>query len=253
VQHFEIAQDGAHLEDGVVAPLRGRAVGAHPAHGHLDLHPTSLPPVDATGRRLRGDDELGPDAALLHDVLPAETVAVLLLHGAGDKKSVIAGEAEILDDLAGVDQRGHATRLIAGSPAADGLVVLEPLEGIERPVLGVAHTHGVDVGVHSDEMPPRADVAQDIAHGIDLDPVEARRLHFLLDAPDNLLFLAAFAGQGDEVAEEPRNGRLVSFSPLKNALVVHGHVHPCAHTVGNCTAFLSRGSLICLGMEHLAS
>ena len=199
MQPLEFAQDGAHLEDGVVAPLRRGAVGADAPHGHFDLHAAPLAAVNPAGGGLGGDHELGPNATLLHEVLPAEAIAVLLLHGAGDQEGVIGREIEILDDLAGVNQGGHAALLVAGPPAADDLLVLEALEGVELPVFWVADTHVVDMGIHGDQAPSAANRAQDVSHGIYFHSVEAHCLHLLLDAPDDLLFPAAFAGQGDQV------------------------------------------------------
>ena len=51
IQFFELSEDPAHLENGVVAALRGRTMGADPFYRHLDFHPTPLATVyPAIGR-----------------------------------------------------------------------------------------------------------------------------------------------------------------------------------------------------------
>ena len=149
--------------------------------------PPSVGSVETTNVRLQ--------SRFLDDVLPAQTVAIFFLNGADHDQGVVAFQPQILDDLAGVDHGGHAALLVAGAAAADHLVVFVAFVGVEFPVVPVAHTHGVYVGIHGNQMLAVADGAQDIAHGIDFDFVEAHLLHFFLDSHDNLLFLAAFAGQ----------------------------------------------------------
>ena len=111
-----------------------------------------------------------------------------------------------------------------------------------KPLAGrVAHSHVVDVSVHGEQVPSAADVAQHIAHGIDLHAIETHRLHLLLDPTDDLLLLAAFAGQSNEIPEEAGNGWLVASSFCENQFIVDGHCRPQVCLVGNAPVFLLRG------------
>ena len=124
-------------------------------------------------------------------------------------QGVVPGQAQILDDLAGIDHRGHAAFLVAGAAPADGLVVLVAFVGVELPVVAVADAHRVDMGVQRDHARARTDGADDVAHRVDLDRVEADFLHLFLDALDLRAFLAAFAGKADHVAQEAGHVGLV--------------------------------------------
>ena len=48
----------------------------------------------------------------------------------------------------------------------------------------------------------RADAAQDVAHGVDADFVEAHLLHLLSDALNDRTFVGALPGNGDQVAQK---------------------------------------------------
>lgn len=61
-----------------------------------------------------------------------------------------------------------------------------------------------------------ADVSQNVAHRVDLDFIETDFLHFLFDAMDNPFFIAAFAGNGDHVAQETRHVFFVVVCFFKN-------------------------------------
>ena len=65
--------------------------------------------------------------------------------------------------------------------------------------------------VHGDQPLAMADGADDVAHRVDLDGVEADGLHLLLDALDDLALLAAFAGDAHHVAQEAGHVRLVGL------------------------------------------
>ena len=106
VQFLDLKQDLGHLVDGVVAALRRGAVAGNALHVHADLHAAALAAVDVAVGRLGHDHELGPHLAFIDDVLPAQAVAVLFLHRAGDQHRVLIGEeAQILHDLRAVDPR----------------------------------------------------------------------------------------------------------------------------------------------------
>jgi len=135
----------------------------------------------------------------LDDVLPAEAVTVLFLDGAGDKQGIVAVKAQLFDNFAGIDHGCHAAFLVAGSPAEDDLVIFISGVRIMLPVFPVSNTHGVDVGIHGNQVLSGADVPQDIAHGIDFHPVKSHGFHFLFDTLHDFFFLAAFTGNGHHV------------------------------------------------------
>ena len=62
-------REGRHEPGDLMRERGARAADWFDRAGGILLHPTSLPPMDAAGRRLRGDHELGPDAALFHESL----------------------------------------------------------------------------------------------------------------------------------------------------------------------------------------
>ena len=215
-EFLQFAEDRAHLEDGVVTALRRGAVAADPLNFNADLHAATLATVDLAVGRFGTDHELGADLALLDDVLPAEAVAILLLHGAGHQQGVLVFQSQILDDLAGVDHGGHAPFLIGGTATADDLVIFHPLIGVEGPVGHVADPHGIDVGIHGDQVRAVANIAQHVAHGVDLDLVKADFFHFLLDAQHDALFIAALTRDGDHVAQELSHLGLVLVGLLQH-------------------------------------
>jgi hypothetical protein len=92
VQGADILKNVGHLVDGVVAALRRGAVAADALDVHPDLHAAPVAAVDAAVGGLGGDDELRRHLVLVMDVLPAQAVAVLLLHGAGDQILYILGD-----------------------------------------------------------------------------------------------------------------------------------------------------------------
>jgi hypothetical protein len=68
---------------------------------------------------------------------------------------------------------------------------------------------------------------------IDLDLVEADFLHLLLDAQHDLLFVGAFAGDGDHVAQEARHVGLVVLGSLEDVFegdlfAAHGAIQSIA-------------------------
>lgn len=213
---LQFAEDRAHLEDGVVTALRRRAVAAHPLHFHTDLHAATLATVDLAVGGFGTDHELGADLALLDDVLPAETIAILLLYGTGHQQGVLIFQPQILDDLARIDHGGHAPFLIGCTATTNDLVIFHPLIGVESPVGAVADPDGIDVGIHGDQVRAVADIAQHVAHGVDLDLVKADLLHLLLDAQHDALFIAALARDGDHVAQELTHLGLVLVGLLQH-------------------------------------
>jgi hypothetical protein len=77
------------------------------------------------------------------------------------------------------------------------------------------------MGVHGNQMLPVSDGAQDVAHGIDFRFIESHPLQFFFDPLDNRLFLAAFAGQVDHVAQKSGHVGLVTLGQLLNLCRVY--------------------------------
>ena len=65
------------------------------------------------------------------------------------------------------------------------------------------------MGIHHDDGFPGADAAQDIAHSVDADLIEAGLLHLLADPLNDGALVRAFAGDGDQGAEKANDVRLV--------------------------------------------
>ena len=159
--------------------------------------------IDATVGGLGGNDELGLNAVLVVDVLPAHAVAVLFLDGTDDHDLVALGdEAHVFHHLGSVGSRSHATLLVGAAAAVDDLVGLVALIGIGIPVIDVADADGVDVGVDGDDLVALAHKAHNVAQAVDLDLVIAKALHLGLDAGDNLALLARLRGMRDHSAQE---------------------------------------------------
>ena len=214
VESADVLENIGHFVDGVVSPLRSGAVAGDALHIHADLHAAPVTPVDAAVGRLGGDHELdlapgvlGTVEDLVDDVLPAHTVAVLLLHGA-DHHDLIAfrDQPQILHDLDAVNGGGHAALLVGAAPAVDHIVCFIALVGVGFPVGEVADAHGVDVGVDGDDLLAIAHPADDVAETVDLHLVIAQMLHLSLDAVDDLALFAAFTG----VRDHSRRKRVMS-------------------------------------------
>ena len=229
VQGPNVLEDVGHLVDGVVAPVGGGAVAGNALHVHPDFHAAPVAPVDAAVGGLGGDDELdlaagvlGTLEVLVDDVLPAHAVAVLLLHGADHHDLVACGnQAHVLHDLGAVHGGGHAALLVAAAPAVEDVLGLIAGVGVGFPVADVADAHGVDVGVDGDDLLALAHPADDVAQAVDLHLVIAQLFHFGLDAHDHFLLLAALAGVGDHVPQEPAHVRLVALGGLFDRFEVH--------------------------------
>ncbi len=193
---------------------------------HADLHAAAVTAVDAAVGGLGGDDELGLDAVLVVDVLPAHAVAVLFLDGAHDHDLVALGdEVEVLHDLGSVGGGADAALLVGAAAAVDDVVGLIALVGVGVPVVDVADAHGVDVAVEGDDLVAVAHEAHDVAQAVDLDLVEAELLHLVLDDGDDLALLAALAGLGDHGAQEGRHVGTVLLGRVLDLLVVKLFAH----------------------------
>ena len=155
--------------------------------------------------------------------MPAQAVAVLFLHGSDhDDGAVLGTQAKLFDDLPGINHAGHAAFLIARAAPADGFGVFVAFVGIKGPVGTVADAHGIDVRVKGDDAGAISDKAEDVAHLVDFDPVEADLFHFFLDTPDHAFFLAAFARDADHIAQESGHFRFILFGEFVNTGKIDG-------------------------------
>ena len=183
--------------------------------------PPSVGSVDTTNSILLAG-VLRALEVLVDDVLPAHAVAVLLLDGAHHHDLVAGGDqAQILHDLGAVHGGGHAALLVAAAPAEDDVLGLIARVGIGLPVVDVADAHGVDVGVEGDDLVAVAHPADDVAQAVDLHLVVAQLLHLRLDAVDDVLFLAALAGVGDHLPQEPGHVRLIALGRRFDRFKIH--------------------------------
>ena len=165
---------------------------------------------------------LGTVEDLVDDVLPAHTVAVLLLHGA-DHHNLIAfrDQPQILHDLGAVNGGGHAALLVGTAPSVDHVLGLIALVGVSLPVGEVADAHGVDVGVDGDDFLAVTHPADDVAEAVDFHLVIAQMLHLSLDAVDDLALFAAFTGMRDHFPQEAGHVRLIILGRSLDRFKIH--------------------------------
>ena len=226
VEGADVGDDVGHLVDGIVAAVGGRAVAGGAVNVDADLHAAAVTAIDAAVGGLGGNDELGLNAVLVVDVLPAHAVAVLFLDGANDHDLVALGdEAHVLHHLGSVGSRSHAALLIGAAAAIDDLVGLVALIGIGIPVLDVADANGVDVGIDGDDLVALAHKAHDVAQAVDLDLVIAKALHLGLDASDNLALLARLRGMGDHGAQEASHISTMGLSSSLDSVEIEFFSH----------------------------
>ena len=238
VQGPDVVYDVRHLVDGVVAALRSGAVAGNSLHIDADLHASALSSVDTAVRRFRGDDKLRSDLVLVDDVLPAQSVAVLLHDGADNHDLVsLRDQIQVFHDLRAVERGGHAAFLIGSASSVDDVICLISLVRIVRPVVPVADADGVDMTVDCNNLLVIADIsvsahpADDVAQSVDLNLVEPDLLHLCLDAGDDFLLLRALARVGNHRPEKPRKVAAVSFCCLFDLFVIETHVHTLHKTI----------------------
>ncbi|MPM23445.1 hypothetical protein SDC9_69918 [bioreactor metagenome] len=223
VERFNLLDDFGHLVNGVVAAFRRAAVAGDAGNVHADFHASAMPAVNAAVGRFSGNNKLRRNAVFLMDVLPAEAVAVLFLNGGGDEDFIpFRNEAEVLHDLCAVDGGNHAALLVGSAAPVDDVVGFITLIGILLPVGDVADADGVDMPVERDNLIAGTHPAKGIALRVDFGLVEAKRFHFANGALDNAFLFAAFARNGDQVAEKTGHLRFVGLRRLFNFGGIHG-------------------------------
>lgn len=167
-----------------------------------------MAPVNTAVGRLRRDYKGGRNAVYIVDILPAQAVTVLFLHGAGDQNGhILRDQTQILHDPGPVYGGNDAPQLVGSTPAADLGIRFKALVGIEVPVASGADAYGVDMGIKGDDPAALAHIAQHVALTVDDHPVKTHVLHLFGDAADMPLLLAAFAGNADKLPQEPGHGR----------------------------------------------
>ena len=185
--------------------------------------------VDTAVGGLGGDNELdlvagifGAVEVLIHDGLPAHTVAILFLNAADDHHLVALGnQVQVLHDLHAVSSGSHAAFLVAAAAAVNNIFCLITLIRIVIPVVDVADTDGVDMGVDSNDLVAVAHPADDVAQLVELDLVVAQGLHLFGDALDNALFLAGLGRNGNHVTQELAHSGLVALGSLFDRFKIH--------------------------------
>ncbi len=125
-----------------------------------------------------------------------------LLHVA----EVVAGhavqQAEFLRQRQPVDHAGRAALLVAGAAREKDAVFDLARERIPLPAVGVANAHRVDVAVVEQLGRAAADLADDVAHLVEPDFVEAELAHFGFGALADCANLAVVAGDGAQVFQK---------------------------------------------------
>ena len=231
--------DVCHLVDRVVSSLRSRSVAGHALYVDSDLHAPSVSAVYAAVRRLCRDHEIDLASCvfrtvevLVHDVLPAHSVAVLLHYGADYHDLVsLRDESEFLHDLCAVYGAGHSALLVGAAASVDDVVGLIALVRVLLPVVDVADPDCVDVGIDSDDLVSVAHPADDVAESVDLDLVIAELFHLGLDAHHDVLLFCAFARMRDHVSEEPAHFRSVFLSGFSYSFIIRNHIVYLRHKI----------------------
>ena len=211
VQLFHFLHEPAHFIDGIVAALGCAGVARLAAQVDFDLHAPAVPAINPQPARLGDHHAVRADAVLLEDVEPRQPVAILFLHRTHHVERVVAQQAELLDELAGIYHAGHAGALVAGAAPVDVAVFHFAAIRVPGPFLGIADAHRVGVRVHHDDVLAGTDAPEDVAHGVDEDFVESNLFHLLADTLDHRTFMAALGGDGDQVAQELHDVGFVGF------------------------------------------
>jgi hypothetical protein len=223
IQLLNLECNAGDLIDGIVAPFRRGAVATAAFNFHPDFHPAPMTAIDVQVCRLGNDDEFRLELLFVEQVLPAQAVAVLFHDRAGEIDRELVIQAQLLDDLARIDHRGHAALLIHSAAAPDLAVFDSRLEGIEAPLLAVAGIDGVNVGVEGNDARPLANPPDNAAQTVHANLVEPDLLHLLLDDLDHLLLFGGKGRRADKVREEANGILFERFGSLLNGFV--GRVH----------------------------
>ena len=103
VEFLDVGDDACHFVDCVVAPLGCRAVAGNTGRMHFDLHATAMPTIDAQAGRFGNHHKIGAQAVFVHDVLPAQAIAVFFLYGAGYIECHVVRYSEFFQECACID------------------------------------------------------------------------------------------------------------------------------------------------------
>ena len=191
---------------------------------NADFHTATVTAVDAAVGRLGRDHELRNDLADVVDVLPAHAVAVFFLNGTNNHDLVARrNEAQILHDLATVGSGSHAAFLVRAATAVDHFVCFVTGVGVFFPVVDVADTDGVDVGVNGDDLVAGAHPADNVAKAVDFNLVVAQLFHFSSNSLNNFFFVARLGRNRNHVAEELGHVCFVAFRGFFDGIKINVH------------------------------
>ena len=126
----------------------------------FDLHPSTMAAVNTQAGRLGDHNQLGPQAIFINNVLPAQAVAIFLLHGCGHIQGDIIRYAGFLQQRSGVDARGNPAFHVTGTAAIQNPVLDVAGMRITIPHRQVTGINGIDVAVQRNHIWAGADPAK---------------------------------------------------------------------------------------------
>ena len=225
VELLNLLQYIRHLINGVVPALRRAAVAAYAQHAYL--HPAPVAAVNAAVGRLGYNNKFGGYAVNIVYILPAHAVAVLLLHGAGNKYPCAFGyKAKLLHYLCAVNGAYYAAKLVARAASAYFGFGFIAFIRVEFPVAHFAQANRIYMRIESDKPFAFAHVAQHVAKAVYFNLIKANGLHLLGYPMDNAFLARAFAGYPYKVPQKAGHLFFVALRGLFYSASIHSFVHP---------------------------
>ncbi len=99
---------------------------------HFHLHAAAVAAVDTQAGRLRDHDEIGLQATLIDEVLPAQAVAILFLHRGGHVHGDVVGNPEPFQHRAGINAGRDSALHVARAAAVQDTVL--DIAGVRVPI-----------------------------------------------------------------------------------------------------------------------
>ena len=196
-------------------------MAGHASYIHTDLHAPSLSPVDAAVCRLCGHHELRPHLILVNNVLPAETVTVLLLNTANNHDPAsLRDQIQILHDLSSVHGRYDTAALVRHTSSADLGLILIALIRVKIPVFYIADTYRINMGIISDNPVPASHISDHITLRIDLHLIKSHVPHLCGDGLNMSLLITALPRIPHNGSQKSIHIRPISLSRLFNFLKI---------------------------------
>jgi len=186
--------------------------------------------VDVHVGRLGDHHQLGPDLFLVDQILPAQTVAVLFHHRAGEEDGELLIQPHLLDHFCRIDHGGHPAFLVDRTAAPDLALPDKGREGIKCPLRQISGIDGVNMGVESDQPRPAADAADDAAQAVDAHLVKPGSLHLLFDHLDDLLLFSRVGGGAHQLHQKAGDFAFQLFSPGSDFLINRIHLFILPHS-----------------------